>query len=84
MKKKGRKQMSAYSSPDKIMAHMAHLDLHFERIMQLRGAMKKPGHSMAERTLAFVELYRLHHGDQHAQRRLVVELEYAANRELHS
>ena len=72
---------NAYTSPDRTAAYMQRLDENFDQICKLRHIMTKPGHSMADRVVAFAELYRLQHGDPHAQRRLVVDLEHTAKRQ---
>ncbi|WP_407305812.1 hypothetical protein [Acinetobacter sp.] len=75
--------MNAFSTPERTAAFMQHLDDNSEKITALRKTMKHPGHTMAERIIAFAELYELIHGDPHAQRRLVIELKIEAQKETH-
>lgn len=73
---------NAYSSPERTEAYMQHLDNNEEQIKKLRQKMTGPGMSMADRVTAFTALYHLHSADPHAQRRLVVNLEHTALRQL--
>lgn len=71
---------NAYSSPERTALHMQHLDENHDRIMQLRDEMSNPNTSMVNVVMAFTELYELHDGDPYAQRRLMLNLRFAAKR----
>jgi len=71
---------NAYSTPEKTAKYMEHLDKNHDRIMELRHTMNDSESSMEDCVLAFTELYDLLAGDEHAQRRLVVNLGFTAKR----
>ena len=72
--------VNAYSTPERTAAHMQKLDENHELIMKLRDQMSDVNADMADCVLAFTQLFDLHDGDQHQQRRLVVNLEHVAKR----
>lgn len=74
--------ISAYSSVERAKAHLQHLEDNEGLIKTLRTKMTGPGFHMADRVLAFAELHRLYDGDAYMQRRLIINLEYAAKRHL--
>jgi len=73
---------NAFSSEEATAAYMDHLEKNDELIKTLRHKMRAPGFAMADRVVAFTNLYHILAGDPYAQRRLVVNLEHFALRQL--